>query len=111
MVEFDGLGHSAAIHTEDEELAEDYASEIIPIYPATKEVTSWDLTKALRATLDIVTFPPDPLPERIRAGRKLTGLELEEMMKQKPKPAKETAPAVSEEAGDHLVGEQQTTLR
>jgi hypothetical protein len=42
---------------------------------------------------------------------KLTGLELEDMMKQKPKPAKEAVPASSEEAGDHLVGEQQSTLR
>ena len=57
-------------------VAEDFASEVIPIYPATKEVTSWDLTKAVRATLDVVTFPPDPLPERIRAGRKLAGLEV-----------------------------------
>jgi ATP-dependent DNA helicase RecG len=57
-----------------EGVAEDYASELIPIYPATREVTSWELTKAVRATLDAVTMPPDPLPERVRDGRRLVDL-------------------------------------
>lgn len=58
----------------DEEVAEDFASELIPIYPATKEVTSWELTKAVRAALTADLEVPDPLPESIRAGRKLIGL-------------------------------------
>jgi ATP-dependent DNA helicase RecG len=57
-----------------EGVAEDFASEIIPIYPASKEVTSWDLTKAVRAALDVVTMPPDPLPSRIRGERRLVDL-------------------------------------
>jgi hypothetical protein len=40
---------------------------------------------------------------------KLTGLEMEDMMKQKPKKPREVA--ASEEAGDHVVGEQQTPVR
>jgi ATP-dependent DNA helicase RecG len=57
-----------------EGVAEDFASEIIPIYPATREVTSWDLTKAVRAALEVVTMPPDPVPDRIRAHRRLVEL-------------------------------------
>lgn len=57
-----------------DDVAEDFASELIPIYPATKEVTSWELTKAVRAALDAVRLPPDPLPERIRTDRRLVGL-------------------------------------
>ena len=40
---------------------------------------------------------------------KLTGLELEEMMKQKPKKGQPSPAIVSEEAGDHIVGEQQSS--
>ena len=40
---------------------------------------------------------------------KLTGLELEEMMKQKPKKGQPAPAIVSEEAGDHVVGEQQSS--
>jgi ATP-dependent DNA helicase RecG len=58
----------------EEGAAEDYASEIIPIYPATREVTSWDLTRAVRTVLDVVDIPPDPLPQRLRAGRRLVDL-------------------------------------
>jgi ATP-dependent DNA helicase RecG len=58
----------------EEAVAADFASELIPIYPATKEVTSWALTKAVRAALDQAALPPDPLPDRIRAGRRLTDL-------------------------------------
>jgi ATP-dependent DNA helicase RecG len=57
----------------EEGVAEDFASEILPIYPATKEVTSWDLTKAVRTVLDVVSLPADPLPDRIRTGRDLVG--------------------------------------
>lgn len=57
-----------------EGVAEDFASEIIPIYPATKEVTSWELTKAIRTVLDVVTMPPDPLPAWVRQQRQLVEL-------------------------------------
>lgn len=57
-----------------DDVAEDFASELIPIYPATKEVASWTLTKAVRAALAAVTLPPDPLPEPLRRERRLIGL-------------------------------------
>jgi ATP-dependent DNA helicase RecG len=58
----------------EEGVAQDFASEIIPIYPATREVASWELTKAVRTVLDVVSLPPDPLPERIRGARHLIDL-------------------------------------
>ncbi|QSB13582.1 ATP-dependent DNA helicase RecG [Natronosporangium hydrolyticum] len=58
----------------EDRVAEDFAAELIPIYPATKEVTSWELSKAIRMVLDVVTMPPDPLPAAIRSGRRLADL-------------------------------------
>src|SRR5690606_20909758 len=58
----------------EEGVAQDYASEIIPIYPATREVSSWEITKAVRAALSMVELPPDPLPERLRSARGLVDL-------------------------------------
>ena len=58
----------------EEGVAQDYASEIIPIYPATRDVTTWDLTKAVRAALSAVSIPTDPLPDRIRSARGLVDL-------------------------------------
>lgn len=58
----------------EEDAAQDYASQLIPIYPATKDVTSWDLTKAVRTVLDVVTMPEDPLPAQLRSDRRLVDL-------------------------------------
>jgi ATP-dependent DNA helicase RecG len=55
-------------------VAEDFASEIIPIYPATKEVASWELARAVHTALEAVTMPLDPLPARLRASRELVEL-------------------------------------
>jgi ATP-dependent DNA helicase RecG len=59
----------------EESVALDFASELIPIYPATKKLTSWDLTKAVRATLEALPEIPDALPERIRSDRRLMRLD------------------------------------
>jgi ATP-dependent DNA helicase RecG len=59
----------------DESVALDFASELIPIYPATKDLASWDITKAVRATLEALGEVRDELPERIRAGRRLMRLD------------------------------------
>src|SRR5690606_14201976 len=58
----------------EEGVAQDYASEIIPIYPATREVSSWELTKAVRSALSMVDLPPDPLPAGLRSARGLVDL-------------------------------------
>lgn len=60
--------------SDDAELAEVFESELLAIYPASKRVDSWELTKAVGKALAEVTMPPDPLPERIRSARRLVGL-------------------------------------
>jgi ATP-dependent DNA helicase RecG len=60
---------------DDAELAEVFESDLLAIYPATKKVNSWELTRAVGKALAEVTMPPDPLPERIRSARGLVGLE------------------------------------
>jgi ATP-dependent DNA helicase RecG len=77
----------------DPELALDFASELIPIYPATKEVSSWEITKAVRKVLEKVDGFPDPLPERIRAGRRLVGFDTALMNVHRPPSYQELTPA------------------
>jgi len=45
--------------------------EIIPIYPATATVTSWQVRESVEAVLARVTPPPDPVPEELRRERAL----------------------------------------
>ena len=44
---------------------------LMPIYPATAEVTSWQIMRAVRVALDVVGDVPDPLPEDLRARHDL----------------------------------------
>jgi ATP-dependent DNA helicase RecG len=55
----DGLDDDAGV-------AESFAGEIIPVYPATSGVTSWDLAKAVDVALASIDAQPDPIPEAIR---------------------------------------------
>jgi len=48
-------------------------SELRPIYPATKQVSSWTLEGALRVVLDLVEEVPDPVPAEVRRSRGLVG--------------------------------------
>ena len=54
--------------------AAEYADELIPVYPATKDVSSWDLEKCVRTVLDPLGEVDDPLPEPLRAAHGLPGL-------------------------------------
>ncbi|MCU1557176.1 MAG: ATP-dependent helicase RecG [Microbacteriaceae bacterium] len=55
----------------DDDTARKWAELPIPIYPATASVASWQLQKAIEVVLD--TLPPlaDPVPDAVRADRKL----------------------------------------
>jgi ATP-dependent DNA helicase RecG len=55
----------------DEKAALAWAETPIPLYPATASVASWQLQKAIAVVLD--TLPPlaDPVPDAVRASRKL----------------------------------------
>ncbi len=53
--------------------AAEYAAEMIPVYPAAKEITSWRIAAAVRIVLDVLDIE-DPLPRAIRERHGLCGL-------------------------------------
>jgi ATP-dependent DNA helicase RecG len=53
--------------------AEEYANEIIPIYPATARLSSWRIADTVRFVLDQLDLPDDPLPAAIRDRYELVG--------------------------------------
>ncbi|MCW2571681.1 MAG: ATP-dependent helicase RecG [Frankiales bacterium] len=50
----------------DEEDPAEWANALIPVYPASAKIQSWDIAKAVRVLLDTVDWPGDPLPEPLR---------------------------------------------
>ena len=48
------------------EMAAEHAAEIIPVYPATKDLPSWKIAKAMRTVLDTLDIADDPLPAEVR---------------------------------------------
>ena len=52
-----------------------FAGAIIPIYPASSSMPTWNIAKAVRLVLDTVEFGDDPLPEVVRAQHGLLDLE------------------------------------
>jgi ATP-dependent DNA helicase RecG len=54
--------------------AEDFASALIPVYPATQELRSWQIANVIEVVLDTVDSPPDPMPTSLRASRQLMDL-------------------------------------
>ena len=55
----------------DETRAKAWAELPIPIYPATASVASWQLQKAMEVVLDTLPELVDPVPDDVRAARKL----------------------------------------
>jgi ATP-dependent DNA helicase RecG len=47
--------------------AAEFASEIIPIYPASKDISSWQIADSVRLALAAADIDTDPLPASIRA--------------------------------------------
>jgi len=56
------------------EHAADYASELIPVYPASAKISSWLISRAIRKVLDRLETVEDPLPEAVRDRYHLMGL-------------------------------------
>src|SRR5499427_2478853 len=54
--------------------AAEYAAELIPVYPATKDVSTWDIEKCVRIVLDTLGDVDDPLPAPLRERHGLIGL-------------------------------------
>src|SRR5690349_18200486 len=54
--------------------AAEFAAELIPVYPASKDITSWQIADSVRLALDALDAPEDPLPAALRDRHGLTGL-------------------------------------
>ncbi|GAA2123159.1 ATP-dependent DNA helicase RecG [Glycomyces algeriensis] len=52
---------------------EEFAGTLIPVYPATAEIPTWNIAKAIHTVLDMVPTPPDPLPRSLREDLSLLG--------------------------------------
>src|SRR5690348_15858080 len=53
--------------------AAEYADEISPVYPAAKQITSWQIADSVRVVLDVLDVD-DPMPRAIRESPGLCGL-------------------------------------
>ncbi len=54
--------------------AREFAEELIPVYPATKGLTSWQIGDCVRVALDTVDVGADWLPDDVRRRHGLVGL-------------------------------------
>jgi len=52
----------------------DFARPLIPVYPATRDVSSWTLQKCVRQVFDVLDEPEDPLPAALRRAHRLPDL-------------------------------------
>jgi ATP-dependent DNA helicase RecG len=55
------------------ELAAEFATELIPVYPATAKVSSWVIGRSIKAILDPLDTGEDPLPAEVRERYGLYG--------------------------------------
>ena len=55
------------------ERAVEFATELIPIYPASKDIASWQIADSVRLALAAVEIDADPLPAELRNRHKLYG--------------------------------------
>lgn len=55
--------------------AEGFAGSLLPVYPATSKVASWDVARSVRHALDMVDWGEDPLPAALREQHGLVDLE------------------------------------
>ncbi|MGH3249519.1 MAG: DEAD/DEAH box helicase, partial [Trebonia sp.] len=74
--EYELLPVSAADERLTTELAEEFARELIPVYPATAKLTSWAISRHIDAVLDSLDAGEDPLPAEVRAKHDLWPREL-----------------------------------
>jgi ATP-dependent DNA helicase RecG len=55
------------------ELAAEFATEMIPVYPASARVPSWRIAKSVKTVLDTLDVGADPLPAQVRERYELAG--------------------------------------
>jgi ATP-dependent DNA helicase RecG len=88
---------------------EDWARALIPIYPASRDVSSWVIQKSVRLLLDAsggFGFVEDPLPEQLRARHGLLSLPAALLDVHRP-----TSQADVERAEDRLKWDEALTLQ
>jgi len=56
------------------EIAAEHATKLIPVYPASARISSWQIARAVQTVLDTLDAGPDPLPEDLRERHGLAGL-------------------------------------
>ncbi len=64
--EFELVPEAATEDRAAKELAEEFATEIIPVYPASQKMPSWTIAKAIQIVLDTLDVGEDPLPDEVR---------------------------------------------
>lgn len=72
---FDDPAVPGATGAEIDEAARRFLENLVPIYPATASMTSWQIQKAVAVVLDTLPPLPDPVPAAIRTRRKLMSYE------------------------------------
>jgi len=72
---FDASTDVGASQHDRDEAARKFLENLVPIYPATASMTSWQIQKAMAVVLDTLPPLPDPVPPAIRTRRKLTSYE------------------------------------
>jgi ATP-dependent DNA helicase RecG len=74
--EYELLPVSAADERLTTELAEEFARELIPVYPASAKLSSWTISRHIDAVLETLDAGEDPLPAELRAKHRLWPREL-----------------------------------
>jgi len=74
--EYELLPESATDERMTTEFAEEFARELIPVYPASAKLTSWTISKYIGAVLDKLEAGEDPLPAEVRERHDLWPREL-----------------------------------
>jgi ATP-dependent DNA helicase RecG len=74
--EYELLPVAAADERLTTELAEEFAKELIPVYPASAKLTSWTISRHIDAILETLDAGEDPLPAEVRAKHDLWPREL-----------------------------------
>jgi ATP-dependent DNA helicase RecG len=74
--EYELLPAAAADERLTAELAEEFAKELIPVYPASAKLTSWAISRQVDAVLETLDAGQDPLPAEVRAKHDLWPREL-----------------------------------
>jgi ATP-dependent DNA helicase RecG len=74
--EYELLPVSSADERLTTELAEEFARELIPVYPASAKLTSWTISRHIDTVLETLDAGEDPLPAEVRAKHDLWPREL-----------------------------------